>query len=152
LSLSAFAVLNGDPSRIALRVLIVLPLVLAGCTEPSPADKAAAKRHYFEAKDACVAQFPESLTEQSDCRTRAANTYIRPTYKYGDLMTRAQEQRRALAVRADRHEITRAQYDRDVARSDAAISREEDRRNARSASGDDGPFTPLVEGISGLFR
>ena len=81
-------------------------------------------------KQDCIASTPKSLTAQSDCMAAAADKYIRPYYRYGDLMTEAQAQRRALAVRADAHQISRREYDRQVAKSDAAISREEDRRNA----------------------
>jgi len=116
-------------------------------------DSAAAKRQYLAAKNACVTRYPDSLTAQSDCRARAADYYIRPTYKYGDLMTRAQEQRRDLAVEADRHEITRRAYDCGVARSEAAISREEDWRNANGGRETSArPFDPLVNGIANLFR
>jgi hypothetical protein len=108
----------------------VLPLLLWGCVEPPSINPAEAKHLYLAAKNECVARYPDSLTAQSDCRARAADYYIRPTYRYGDLMTRAQEQRRELAVKADRHEITRREYERAVARSEAAISHEEDRRNA----------------------
>jgi hypothetical protein len=140
--------------RIAIRALLMLPVLVWGCAAPPPPmDAATAKRQYLAAKNACVARYPDSLTAQSDCRTRAADYYIRPTYKYGDLMTRAQEQRRELAVEADRHEITRRAYDRGVARSEAAISREEDRRNANGEPGNNGwPFEPLVDGIANLFR
>jgi hypothetical protein len=120
--------------RSITRALLVVPLVLWGCAAPTPISPLAAKRLYLVAKNDCVGRYPDSLTAQSDCRARAADRYIRPTYKYGDLMTRAQEQRRALAVQADRHEITRAQFERGVARSEAAISHEEDRRNAMAQS------------------
>jgi hypothetical protein len=111
-------------------------LVLFGCTPPAPVNPAVAKNQYLAAKNECIARYKDSLTQQSDCRARAADLYIRPTYKYGDLMTRAQEQRRALAVRADRHEITRGEYERAVARSEAAVSREEDRRTAAARGND----------------
>jgi hypothetical protein len=139
--------------RIAVRALVVLPMLLWGCAEPTSADKAAAKRHYLTAKNECVARYPQSLTAQSDCRSRAADIYIRPVYKYGDLMSRAQEQRHSLAVRADRGEISRGQYDRGVAESEAAVAREEDRRNTRTArSRDEGPLDPLIESIASIFR
>jgi hypothetical protein len=138
--------------RITVRALWLLPVLIWGCTPP-PMDSAAAKRQYLAAKNACVTRYPDSLTAQSDCRARAADYYIRPTYKYGDLMTRAQEQRRDLAVEADRHEITRRAYDCGVARSEAAISREEDWRNANGGRETSArPFDPLVNGIANLFR
>jgi hypothetical protein len=139
--------------RITVGILFALPLLLWGCGEPS-VDRATAKSRYLAAKNECIARYPDSLTEQSDCRTRAADRYIRPTYRYGDLMTRAQEQRRDLAERADRHEISRQAYNREVARSEAAISREEDRRNARRVAKDDdeGLLDPLVDSIAGIFH
>jgi hypothetical protein len=140
--------------RIAVRALLLMPVFVWGCAPPPPPmDAATAKRRYLAAKDACVARYPGSLTAQSDCRARAADYYIRPTYQYGDLMTRAQEQRRELAIEADRHEITRREYERGVARSEAAISREEDRRNANGGRETvPRPFDPLVNGIANLFR
>ena len=113
-----------------------------------------AKRMYLTAKNECVARYPSSLTLQSDCRSQAANAYVRPTYKYGDLMTRAQEQRRALAMRADRHEITRGEYNREVARSEAAISREEDRRNAneRREAREGSPIDRMIGTVTRAFR
>jgi len=127
--------------------------VLAACTVPGAPDAATGRQRYMAAKADCVASHPDRLVAQSDCRARAANSYIRPFYKYGDLMDRAQEQRRVLAGRADRHEISRASYEHQVAQSDAAISREEDRRNRLARSGKEtGPFAGLAEGIAGLFR
>jgi hypothetical protein len=128
--------------RIEVRASFLVPLLLLGCVAPVPINPIAAKTQYLAAKNECIARYPASLTLQSDCRAWAANFYIRPTYRYGDLMTLAQEQRRALAVRADRHEITRREYERAVARSEAAISREEDRRNAAPRRN-----SPLVDEI-----
>jgi hypothetical protein len=135
------------------RVLLILPLLLAGCVLAPPMDPIVAKRKYLAAKNECVERYRSSLTQQSDCRTRAADIYIRPTYRYGDLMTQAQEQRREAAERADRHEITRREYNREIAASEAAVAREEDRRNAmRSASHGGSPFKPLIGAITGLFH
>jgi hypothetical protein len=135
--------------------LFVLVIALDGCGAPD-VDSATAKQHYLAAKDRCVADYPNSLVLQSDCRTRAANIYIRPFYKYGDLMTRAQEQRRALAVKADRHEITRKTYDRQIARSEAMIAREEERRDKTTTSTasvqDRSPFDGFFETIAGWLR
>jgi hypothetical protein len=135
--------------------VMILAFALGGCGGSREIDSAAAKRNYLTAKDSCIAEYPNSLVSQSDCRTRAANTYIRPFYKYGDLMTRAQEQRRELAAKADRHEITRRTYDRQVAQSDAAIAREEDRRNKLAdtkSAPDQGPFANLFSAIAGWLR
>jgi hypothetical protein len=139
--------------RILIRTPVLALILLWGCAEPTPRDAAMAKRMYLTAKNECVARYPSSLTLQSDCRSQAANAYIRPTYKYGDLMTRAQEQRRALAMRADRHEITRGEYNREVARSEAAISREEDRRNAAERmEARQGPIDRMIGTVSRAFR
>jgi hypothetical protein len=131
--------------------LALLP-VLAGCGTPNPADKEAGRQRYLTARDECATRFRNSLVAQSDCRARAANLYIRPFYKYSDLMNRAQSQRRALAEEADDHHITRSSYERQVARSEAAISREEDRRNRLANSGGSGPFARLVDGVADFFR
>jgi hypothetical protein len=135
--------------------VVLLAFALGGCGGSREVDSAAAKRNYLAAKDGCIAEYPNSLVAQSDCRTRAANRYIRPFYKYGDLMTRAQEQRRELAAKADRHEITRRTYDRQVAQSDSAIAREEDRRNklvVTTSTPDRGPFANLFNVIAGWLR
>jgi hypothetical protein len=135
--------------------VIILTVALGGCGGSREIDSATAKRNYLAAKDSCIAEYPNSLVSQSDCRARAANAYIRPFYKYGDLMTRAQEQRRELAAKADRHEITRRTYDRQVAQSEAAIAREEDRRNKlgdTTSTPEQGPFANLFNAIAGWLR
>jgi hypothetical protein len=135
--------------------IAVLTFALGGCSGSRDVDSLSAKRNYLAAKDNCLAEFPGSMVAQSDCRTRAANRYIRPFYKYGDLMTRAQEQRRELAAKADRHEISRKTYDRQVAQSEASIAREEDRRNKLPGSApapDSGPFANLLDTIGGWLR
>jgi hypothetical protein len=100
------------PCKVCL--LLALIATLGGCTAARQQDSVEAKQRYLEAKARCVSQFPNSLVSQSDCRAQAANIYIRPYYRYGDLMTRAQEQRGELAAKADRHEISRRFYDRQV--------------------------------------
>jgi hypothetical protein len=121
---------NAAVLKSIVRALPVLGFAVVGCTASPDADIADAQQRYLAAKTKCVATYPKSLVLQSDCRTQAANTYIRPYYRYGDLMTRAQEQRRALAVKADRHQISNAAYDREVARSEKEVATEEDRRNS----------------------
>jgi hypothetical protein len=136
-----------------LALLAVLGAFLGACARPDVADSGTGRQRYMTAKADCTQRFRDSLVEQSDCRAKAANRYIRPFYKYGDLMTRAQEQRRVLAGKADRHEISRGTYEHQVAQSEAAISREEDRRNRMaSRSSDDGPFSHFLDGVPGLFR
>jgi hypothetical protein len=153
--------------RILYRALPMLALALWGCEEPPtrtvlihrppPGPSAAAKARYIEARDDCVSRYSDQLVEQSDCRTEAANEWIRPGYPYSDLMTRAQVQRRALAEQADAGQISREEFERGVAVSDAAISREEDRRNARRVvpvrrSGPGDPLTDWAQSIADLFR
>jgi hypothetical protein len=130
------------------RVVLALPipvlpmLFLAGCSAAPGMSLA-------------EAQHPGSLTQQADCRTQAADSYIRPYYRYGDLMTRAQQERRVLAVEADRHQISRATYNRDIAQSEKAISHAEDQRNqaAHTASSYvDAPDTSIGATLSRLFR
>ncbi len=137
------------------RALPVLAVVLVGCSAANEADIANAQQQYLAAKANCVAEYPRSLVQQSDCRSRAANAYIRPYYRYGDLMTRSQEQRRALAVKVDAHEMSRAAFDRAIARSEQEVAREEDRRNelAHTASSfESTPLTPAVATITRLFQ
>jgi hypothetical protein len=141
--------------RNIVRALPVLTLALAGCAAPNQADIGNAQRHYLAAKAECVAEYPDSLVEQSDCRSRAANAYIRPYYRYGDLMTRAQDERRIWAAKVDRHEMTRKAFDRAIARSERETAREEDRRNAMAhtaSSYETTPLTPVFAGISRLFQ
>ena len=119
------------------------------------ADIADAQQRYLAARAKCVAAYPKSLVLQSDCRTQAANTYVRPYYRYGDLMTRAREQRRALAVKADRHEISSAAYNRAIARSEREVAQEEEQRNAATHVGssyDDPPFSSVFGGLSRIFH
>ena len=68
------------------------------------------------------------MVAQSDCRAEAANAYIRPYYRYGDLMTWIQTKRRALAIEVDRHRMTRADFDRRMAQAERYVDREEERR------------------------
>lgn len=111
------------------RALFLVSVVLTSCGVPREERITEGKDQYLSAKAACVAAYPGSLTLQSDCRTRAANEYIRPWYRYGDLMTRLQETRRVLAVEADAHEITRAEFNRQVAKAEKSIAHEEAQRN-----------------------
>jgi hypothetical protein len=130
-----------------------MTLALTGCGAPSGVDASKAQERYLAAKTRCVSEYPDRLVPQSDCRTQAANIYIRPFYKYGDLMTRAQEQRRVVAIRADNHEITRKAYDRQIAQLDAAIAREEDRRNKTDDTATTQQTAPnFLAAVSGLFR
>lgn len=108
---------------------LVLAISLSACTFPPAVDSRTARERYLEAKTACVTDHPDSLTRQADCRGRAADAYIRPFYRYGDLMTLLQQKRRALAVKADRHEISRTAYERQVARAERVADQEENRRN-----------------------
>jgi hypothetical protein len=138
-----------------VRALPFLGLAVVGCSVSPEADIADAQQRYLAAKAKCVTAYPKLLVLQSDCRTQAANTYIRPYYRYGDLMTRAQEQRRALAVKVDRHEMSRAAYDREIARSEREVAKEEDRRNTAmhvGSSYDDPPFTSVFGGLTRIFH
>ena len=138
-----------------VRAIPILTLVLVGCGAPPQADLAEAQRRYIAAKAECDREYPRSLALQADCRTHAAHVYIRPYYRYGDLMDYAQNQRKVLAVKVDRHEISRANYDRQIALSEREVSREEDRRNRvthTASSYESTPFTPVVATISRLFN
>jgi hypothetical protein len=137
--------------------LLVLPLLaLAGCAATSPqAGIAEAQHRYLAAKDVCDEDYPHSLVQQADCRTHAANIYVRPYYRYGDLMTFAQQQRRALAVQVDQHKMSKATYNRKLAQSEREIAKEEDRRNALAhvtSSYQSTPFTPMVATLTRLFN
>ncbi len=141
--------------RIVIRALPVVILALAGCAATPQADLADAQRHYLAAKAACISAYPRSLTQQAECRTQAGNTYIRPYYRYGDLMTYVQARRQELAEEADRHEISRATYEHQVARAEAEVAREEDRRNrtaGKTSSYDDAPVNNVAAGFARLFQ
>jgi hypothetical protein len=133
----------------------VVSLAFAGCAVPSDESIGQAQRDYLAAKAACVTTYPRSLTAQADCRTHAANEFIRPYYRYGDLMTESQEARRSLAVAADRREITRKEYDRQVARAEQRVAREEQQRNDQAhleSSYTATPLTSVVATISRIFN
>jgi hypothetical protein len=130
-------------------------MALIGCSSSPEAGIGEAQHRYLAAKAECDTEYPHSLALRADCRTHEANTYIRPYYRYGDLMTFAQQQRKTLAVKADRHEITREDYDRQIAQSEREVSREEDRRNRLAhvrSSYESTPFTPVLATISRLFE
>jgi hypothetical protein len=115
--------------------LLTVSLVISGCVSRE-AQITDGQQRYLVAKQACITAYPSSLVRQSDCRTQAANEFIRPWYRYPDLMTELQQKRRELAIKADAHEISHAEFDRLVARAERASDREEERRNlaARTAS------------------
>lgn len=141
--------------RIMTRALPVMTVALAGCSASPQADLADAQHRYLAAKAECVAAYSRSLTQQAECRTHAANVYIRPYYRYGDLMTYVQDRRQELAIAADRHQISRTAYEHQVARAEAEVAREEDRRNRvahTTTSYDSTPFTPVAAGFARLFR
>jgi hypothetical protein len=130
-------------------------LALLGCAGSPEAGIAQAQHRYLAAKAACDETYPRSLVYQADCRTRAANAYVRPYYRYGDLMTYAQQQRRALAVHVDQHKMSLATYNRKIAQSEREVAKEEDRRNARShvtSSYESTPLTPVFSTFARLFN
>jgi hypothetical protein len=142
---------------VSLKFLVrALPvLALFGCSVPPEVSIADAKQQYLTAKAACDEEYPHSMVQQADCRTRAANTYIRPYYRWGDLMTQAQQQRRALAVKVDQHTISLSTYNRRIAQSEREVAKEEDRRNALAhvtSSYESTPFTPVMSGFARLFN
>ena len=115
--------------RKTLRGWLLAPLLLASCAGPVEHPSVVAKQRYLAAKSACESRFPAAMVRQSDCRTDAANAYIRPFYRYGDLMTRLQTRRRGFAVRVDGGKMSRAAFHRLVAREERAVEREETQRN-----------------------
>ncbi len=116
-------------------VFLAAPLLLAGCVVPPPLESSAiARQKYLAAKSDCEIVWPNSLVGQSDCRTAAADRYIRPYYRYGDLMTHLQMERRALAMRVDLKQISRAEFNRRMASAERDNAREEDRRNQESGA------------------
>ncbi len=112
-----------------LRGWLLAPLLLASCAGPVEDPSVVAKQRYLAAKSACEFRFPAAIVQQSDCRTDAANAYIRPFYRYGDLMTRLQVLRREWAVKVDHGKLSRAAFARLVAREERAVDREETQRN-----------------------
>ncbi len=138
--------------RLSLAGFIGL-LALAGCNAPPPSPRAVpggaaqlsdAQRLYVAAKAACDREHRVSLADQADCRTHAANTYIRPYYRYGDLMSYAQDRRKSLAVEVDEHRISRGSYQRQMADAERYVSREEDRRNRLNHTDSSYEITPLT--------
>ena len=138
------------------RLVRALPvLALAGCGGSPQVGIAEAQHRYLAAKAVCDENYQNSMVQQADCRTRAANAYVRPYYRYGDLMTFAQQQRRALAVQVDQHKISMATYNRKIAQSEREVAKEEDRRNAQShvtSSYESTPFTPVAASFARLFN
>jgi hypothetical protein len=136
-----------------VRVLPVLALV--GCGGSPEAGIAQAQHRYLAAKAVCDENYTKNMVQQADCRTRAANAYVRPYFRYGDLMTFAQQQRRALAVQVDQHRMSLATYNRKIAQSEREIAKEEDRRNALAhvtSSYESTPFTPVLSTFARLFN
>jgi len=138
------------------RILRTLPiLALVGCTGSGDTGIADAQHRYLAAKAACDTDYPDSLAMQADCRTRAANQFIRPYYRYGDLMTYVQERRKALAIKVDQHHLSRRAYDRKIASAEREVSKEEDRRNQLAhteSSYQSTPFTPVTATFARIFH
>jgi len=140
---------------LALPVLALPVLALIGCSASPETGIAQAQHRYLAAKAECDENYPKIMVQQADCRTRAANAYVRPYYRYGDLMTYAQQQRRALAMKVDQHSMSVPTYNRKIAKSEREVAKEEDRRNALahvSSSYESTPFTPLVSTFARLFN
>ena len=136
-----------------VRALPVLAVV--GCSVSPDAGIAQAQHRYLAAKSECDENHSKSMMQQADCRTQAANAYVRPYYRYGDLMTYAQQQRRALAVQVDQHRMSMATYNRKIAQSEREVAKEEDRRNALAhvtSSYESTPFTPVLSTFARLFQ
>lgn len=130
-------------------------LAVVGCSVSPDAGIAQAQHHYLAAKSECDESYSKSMVQQADCRTRAANVYVRPYFRYGDLMTYAQQQRRALAVQVDQHRMSMATYNRKIAQSEREVAKEEDRRNALAhvtSSYESTPFTPVLSTFARLFQ
>jgi hypothetical protein len=137
------------------RTLPVLTLALVACSVSPASDIADAQQRYRTARDRCIASYPDSLVLQSDCRAQAANIYIRPYYRYGDLMTWSQQTRSYFAGKVDRHEMSHAAYDRKIARTEREVAREEDARNAlnhTASSYVDTPFTSMYGTLTRIFQ
>lgn len=140
-------------------LVLVLPvLALIGCSASTSSPEvgiAQAQHRYLAAKVVCDENYTKSMVQQADCRTRAANAHVRPYFRYGDLMTLAQQQRRALALQVDQHRISMATYNRKLAQSEREIAKEEDRRNALAhvtSSYESTPFTPVAAGFARMFN
>jgi hypothetical protein len=134
----------------------LLVLAVAGCSVSSPEVSFEQAKHlYLAAKAQCDEFYPKTMVQQANCRTRAANAYIRPYYRYGDLMTYAQDKRQGLAAQVDQHKISRATYNRKIAQAEREVSKEEDRRNAQehvTSSYESTPLTPVVASWARLFN
>jgi hypothetical protein len=136
-----------------IRALPILGLV--GCSATPSGGIAEAQHRYLMAKASCDRDHASSLAPRADCRTHAANAFIRPYYRYGDLMTYVQEKRKALAVKVDHHEMSHRNYDRQMAEAEQEVSREEDRRNRighTASSYESTPFTPVTATFARLFN
>ncbi|MSP03603.1 MAG: hypothetical protein EXR07_21575 [Acetobacteraceae bacterium] len=120
--------------RISLRAWVFLPLLFAGCGVTREDTILHSRQNYLAAKASCQAAYPTALVAQSDCRTDAANRFIRPYYRYPDLMTWVQTKRRLLAARVDAGKMTKAAFDRQVAQAEREVAREETRRNDAEGS------------------
>jgi hypothetical protein len=152
---------RNNPSRPACRIgvslgsvgyFFVLAVVLGGCAAYGPADIRASQQRYVAAKSECVSRYSGSLTQQADCRTEAANSWVRPWYKYPDLMSYVQERRRGLAIEADHHEITHAEYYRQVAQAESYVAREENRRNKAANSPGPHESSPFAQAFGSITR
>jgi hypothetical protein len=70
-----------------------------------------------------------TLVHKGECLTAADNTYLRPDFRYGDLLSVFQAQRQVLAGRVDRGELRLDEAVLQNAQNLAAVGAEEARRN-----------------------
>lgn len=105
--------------------LLVLPLVLSGCGLAQRAEYASAHEQLTAAKAACKAAHSNSLADESDCQSAAEHAIEPPFVQNGDLLTLMQPQRKLLALRVDRGDMSRGGADVQLAQAIAEIRNEE---------------------------
>jgi|ERR1700722_7359093 len=112
------------------RAVLVTALLLGGCMTVGPTPEQLALRAEFkQALDDCRTRFAVHVP-RAKCANAADDKYLRPTYRYGDLLDVLEAQRMAIATRLDSGALTQADADLEFAKAKSElVSQEKARAN-----------------------
>jgi lipopolysaccharide export system protein LptC len=121
---------------------MAIPIMIGGCVQQRQREAMEANQKaiqednakYASAKNACATQYPNQHALKVDCFTESENHYWRPHYRYGDLLDLYQAQRKSIAVKADRGEVTLEDGAIQLAQLRSAWAEAELRRNNETAA------------------
>jgi hypothetical protein len=104
-------------------------IALTGCGLAQQAQMRESMQKLQPAIEQCRSQYPSSRAQQSDCVTVAEDTYMRPYYRYGDLLSLMQTQRKVLAVAIDDGQMSVDQGNLQLAKAKAELTQQQFERD-----------------------